>query len=109
MAHHEAPPSVSRITPREDVLTVLADPTCREMLGVMSDESLTAAELAEATEIPLSTVYRKLDQLIDTRLVASTYRVGADGKHPRQYTCNFDRILVRLAEEKDRTLDVTIL
>jgi len=108
MVPHEAAQSVSPLETSGEVLTVLADATCRAMLEAMADEALTAAELAETTGIPLSTVYRKLDQLIDTRLVVSTYRLGVDGKHPRQYRCNFDQILIQMAAGSERALHVSI-
>lgn len=44
------------------VLDALDDPDCREILRVI-DEPMTACEISDATDIPSSTVYRKLDLL----------------------------------------------
>ncbi|MFB6159629.1 MAG: ArsR/SmtB family transcription factor [Haloferacaceae archaeon] len=93
---------------RQDVLQVLADPTSRAILQLLSEQMLTAAEVSDAMEVPLSTVYRKLDQLTETPLVESAYRFKSDGKHPRQYTCAFDRVRIRMSEENGGTIEVRI-
>lgn len=89
---------------QEPVLEALADPTSRRILDAMSDQPMTASEVADNGEIPLSTVYRKLNRLADTSLVSSNYRFSSDGKHPRQYQCAVDRIHIHLANGDDETV-----
>ncbi|MFB6108381.1 MAG: helix-turn-helix domain-containing protein [Haloplanus sp.] len=67
------------------VLTLLSNESARSILCAANDPS-TAKELAEQCGLPLSTVYRKLDQLVNTSLIEETTRVAGYGKHPQQYT-----------------------
>lgn len=74
---------------------VLADPECRAVILAL-DTPTTAAEIADETGIPPSTLYRKLAELEDADLLARSHRVTAMGRHPRQYERRFDRLSVVL-------------
>lgn len=108
MTRDEATRSIGRSDSRQDVLNVLADPTSRAILQLISEQTLTATEVAEKMDVPPSTVYRKLDQLIDTPLVEATYRLKSDGKHPRQYQCTVDRVRIQMADMNDGMLQVYV-
>ena len=56
------------------VFEALADPDCRMIVGTAVDP-MTANELAEACEIPLSTTYRKIDRLTATPLLEERTRL----------------------------------
>jgi DNA-binding transcriptional ArsR family regulator len=86
------------------LLTALSNPKSRMILEVISDQSLTATEITEELDIPLSTVYRKLDQLANTPLVEEGTRLATDGKHPHEYQLAIDRVHLRLSEEDDDLL-----
>lgn len=94
---------------KEVLLTALSDPTCRAILNSVSEQALSAGELAHELDLPLSTAYRKLDQLTDTPLVTATYRLAADGKHPKEYHCTVDRIHIRLGEGNDPVTALSLL
>lgn len=83
---------------QDAILTAISDPGCRAILQITSDRALTATELSEALDLPLSTVYRKLNRLTNTSLLEKTHRLGFDGKHPSQYRCTVDRIHIKLSE-----------
>lgn len=91
---------------RSEVLEVFADPLNRAILRRISDRPMTAAELTETTGTPHSTMYRKLDQLIDTPLVEATYRLKRDGKHPRQYRCLFDAVQIQWVDRNEQMLSI---
>lgn len=55
------------------VLDALDDPDCREILRAI-DEPMTASEISDATDIPSSTVYRKLDLLGGLRLGINSHQ-----------------------------------
>lgn len=76
----------------ETVLDAVNDAACREILCAAADESLTATEFADACDIPVSTVYRKLDRLMDAGLLEERYRVRLPGRNPREYRRRFDRV-----------------
>lgn len=86
----------------DDVSTVLAaldDEGCREILTYTYQEPMTAQELADATDIPLSTVYRKLDRLTDCGLLSERPRVRPGEKDANQYEPAFQSLQLRLTDE----------
>ncbi|WP_134671450.1 winged helix-turn-helix domain-containing protein [Halorussus marinus] len=87
------------------VLDALDDPDCRAIVKQL-DEPMTASELAEATDIPLSTVYRKLDLLSDASLLRELTEVRSDGHHTTRYDLDFED--VTLAVTDAREFDVTV-
>lgn len=91
---------------RARVLTLLFDATNREILRLLSEEALTAREVAERTDIPLSTVHRKLDRLRDTPLVETSIRIKSKGRPPRQYHSTFDSIRISLPDGETGTWDL---
>ena len=64
-----------------------------------ADDALTVNELSERCDIPLSTVYRKIDALEEAALVESHSVLRHDGKHTSSYTLTVERIEVELTPE----------
>lgn len=93
-------------TTRDDILSALGDCSSRAILRETADRALTAAELSETLDLPLSTVYRKVERLVDVSLVDETNRLSSDGRHPCQYRCAVDEILVAVSDADDRAFDV---
>ncbi|MFB6198530.1 MAG: helix-turn-helix domain-containing protein, partial [Halobacteriaceae archaeon] len=58
----------------QTVLDALDDQDCRKILEKL-EEPMTAAEIAEACDIPISTTYRKLDLLSEGSLVSEGTKV----------------------------------
>lgn len=89
----------------EHVATVLDDSACREILTTL-EEPMTVSEIAAATDLPLSTTYKKLDELTDASLVCETSGVNTGGNRKSSYVADFRRIAINLDESRD--LQVTI-
>lgn len=89
----------------QDVLDALDDPDCRTIINHL-DEPMTANDLSEVCEIPVSTMYRKLDLLSDASLVEEQIDIRPDGRHTTRYVLAFGE--VRIALDDDRSLDVAI-
>jgi DNA-binding transcriptional ArsR family regulator len=89
----DGPRSVS-IESQQAVFEVLESERCRRILGATQDEPRTATDLADSLDIPVSTVYRKLDALADAGLVSESNRICDHGNHPVQYECDVDGISV---------------
>ncbi|KAB7515624.1 helix-turn-helix domain-containing protein [Halosegnis rubeus] len=87
------------------VLAALDDEACRELIGEL-DTPHTADELAEASDIARSTVYRKLDILTDAGLVDERTEVRSDGHHTTRYVLDFEAVHVLL--DNDRHLDIEV-
>ena len=76
------------------VLGALEDDACRAILEATNEESLTATELSEQCDIPMSTAYRKVEKLTEADLVEERVRINTSGKHATEYRKSFDDVLV---------------
>lgn len=82
---HERLDRQSDVVPAARLLSYLEDDVNRCFLNLASIEWRTAQELTEICGTPLSTTYRKLNELDDAGLLDQRIRVNADGKHPEEY------------------------
>jgi len=78
------------------VLDALDDADCRAILDATREKALTANEVSEAHDLPLSTTYRKLDLLTETGLLEERTRIRQSGKHASEYTQSVDDIVISL-------------
>lgn len=92
------------VAPRT-VLDALGDSACRAILREVNDP-MTAKEISAATDLPLSSTYRKLDFLSDTLLLQERTEVRPDGNHTRRYVPDFEA--VRIVVDERRNIDVAI-
>jgi DNA-binding transcriptional ArsR family regulator len=81
----------------QDVLDALDDPACRSVIRQL-DNPKTAKELTTACDIPLSTMYRKLDLLTEASLVREQTEIREDGQHTTRYALAFEEINISLDE-----------
>lgn len=87
------------------VLDALDDPDCRSIIRNL-DEPMTADEIAEASDVPLSTTYRKLDLLTEASLLSERTVIQSDGHHTTQYEIAFERVEIELDEDHDVTVAI---
>jgi DNA-binding transcriptional ArsR family regulator len=85
--------------PREAVLETLGDEPTRAIIEELS-EPMTANELSEACDIPLSTMYRKLDRLTEASLVTESTEIRRNGQHTTRYTRDFTEVTVWVSEDE---------
>lgn len=78
----------------QELLGVLDDADCRAILGATSDDALTANEVAETCDLPLSTAYRKLALLAETGLLEERTRIRRTGKHASEYSRLVEDIVI---------------
>ena len=88
-----------------NVVGVLDDEGCREIVSVL-EEPMTVDEVADATDLPLSTTYRKLDRLTEASLVIEAAGVRRGHNQKARYVADFERITIDL--DDDRTLRAAI-
>ena len=67
---------------------------------------MTAKEVSNRCDIPLSTTYRKLELLDDASLIEEQTELRVSGRHTARYTLDFEEVTVALDE--DRSLEVAI-
>lgn len=87
------------------VLAALDDDACRELIREL-DTAHTADELADASGIARSTVYRKLDTLADAGLVEEQTEVRSDGHHTTRYVLDFEAVHVLLDDDRHLNIEV---
>ena len=97
--------SASEGTELESVLDALDDADARAIIKRL-DEPMTASELSNACDIPLSTTYRKLDLLTEARLLNEGTKIRADGHHATTYEVAFDAVRIFLTDGHDLDVDV---
>lgn len=78
---------------KEGILTAIADEYSRKILMSTRDEAVSALDLSRNSEIPITTVYRHIEDLIQAGLLGSV-RSGrtTDGKWYDLYRSLLDRI-----------------
>ncbi|WP_128478784.1 winged helix-turn-helix domain-containing protein [Halorussus pelagicus] len=89
----------------QTLLDALDDPDCRAIVKRI-DEPMTASEISDATDIPLSTVYRKLEMLTEASLLSELTEVRSDGHHTTRYDLDFEDVNLSLTEDDE--FDVTV-
>jgi DNA-binding transcriptional ArsR family regulator len=88
------------------VLAALDDEDCRSIVSVL-DEPMTASEISEASGVPLSTTYRKLEQLTESSLLYEGVEVRTDGQHASRYAINFEEVIIALSEDHEFEVDIS--
>jgi DNA-binding IclR family transcriptional regulator len=68
---------------------------------------MTADQIAEAANVPLSTTYRKLDLLTEASLLEEGTEIRSDGQHASQYTVAFDKVIIGLEENREFEVEIS--
>jgi predicted transcriptional regulator len=76
----------------ESLLGAREDDDCRAIIEATSAKALTASELSEQCELPLSTTYRKLDELTDVDVLDEQIRISKSGQHKSEYSLQVEQI-----------------
>lgn len=90
----------------EVILENLADEDARALIRSM-DRPRNAGELAERSDVPVSTTYRKLERLESATLIDERIDIRDDGRHTSQYRPYFEQVVITLTE--DRELDIELV
>jgi predicted transcriptional regulator len=98
-------PFASETPELQDVLDALEDPDCRTIVEALT-EPMTANEVSERCDVPLSTCYRKLETLTEASLLEEQVEIRSDGQHTTCYAITFEE--VRIALDEDRSIEVAI-
>lgn len=90
--------------PPSDVLDVLSDDAAQRIIAAL-DEPMTASQISEECDIPLSTTYRKLDAMTDAELLNESTEIRRDGQHTTRYAVAFDSVTVGLTDDRDLVVE----
>lgn len=89
----------------ESVVDALDDSDCRAIIKQL-EYPMTANEVANRCDIPLSTTYRKLDKLSESTLLEELTEIRTDGRHTTRYRIDFREVCLLL--DDDRSFGITI-
>lgn len=88
-------------TPEEQrVLTALEDPTCRTILRLLTEPTTPVAVVAQS-DIPTSTVYRKLNAMTETALVEQSTRGHPGRGHTDVYWRGINKVTIDLRGKEE--------
>ncbi|WP_254530953.1 winged helix-turn-helix domain-containing protein [Natrinema gelatinilyticum] len=88
-------PSESTANPSAQ-LDVLGDDCARTILTATSEAPKTAKELTNRTDSSSATVYRRINNLLESDLLAECVRFDDDGSHTTAYEATVDVLRVRI-------------
>lgn len=91
----------------ESLLSTLEDPDCRSIIEATTSEALSASELSERCDLPLSTTYRKVDQLTDVGVLDERVRLSRSGQHTSEYVLQVNSIELSVDSEAGVVLEIT--
>ena len=80
-------------------LDVLGDECARTILIATSDEPRTAKELTERTDSSSATVYRRINNLLESGLIAECVRFEENGSHTTAYESTVDSLYVEIGAD----------
>ncbi|WP_372912310.1 helix-turn-helix domain-containing protein [Salinigranum sp.] len=89
----------------QPVLNALDDADARAIVRGL-EKPMTASEISERCDIPLSTTYRKLDLLTDASLLKEGTAIRADGHHATTYEVSFEAVRVLLTESREFEVEI---
>ena len=90
---------------KEVFLEILSDKYCRLILESIMNSSKSAIEISREQKIPLSTVYRRIQQLHDSHMVRTSGVITEEGKRLFLYKSKIKEINTRFYDGKI-TVDV---
>lgn len=82
----------------DELLELLGDEHVRTILRATSAEPRSARELSELCDVARSTVYRRVDEMLDNDLVVEHTRIVTDGSHHSVYEHKVDRVAVDVGD-----------
>jgi predicted transcriptional regulator len=98
-------PRTEELPELQTVLDALGDPDCRTIAKLLT-KPMTASEISEATDVPLSTTYRKVELLTQASILEERTEIREGGHHTTKYVLDFESL--RIAFSDDREFEVSI-
>lgn len=83
---------VSEDCPAEEIFALLHDDYARAILLATSTRPMSASTLSEECDFSVTTVYRRVDRLVDCGLLRERTQVADDGHHYSVYEARVDHL-----------------
>ena len=91
---------------KESFLEILSDKYCRAILESIMDTPKSAIEVSREKEIPLSTVYRRIQQLHDSKMIRTSGVITDEGKRLFLYKSKIKEVNTSF---RDGRIDVDVV
>jgi len=88
----------------DQLVSALNDTKSRRILSETTREALSAHEISGQCDIPISTVYRKLEQLVDAGMLVERVRLSSHPDYTREYLLDVTAINVDIGGESGLSL-----
>lgn len=89
----------------DEVLELLGEERVRQILAATSREALSAKELSDECDVALSTIYRRVEDMVAHDLLVERTQIESDGSHHSVYVANVDHLDI---DVDDGAIDVRI-
>ena len=77
----QSPHKIEEESMKGNLLEIVSDKYCRFILKAIMDTSKSAMELTSECNIPISTVYRRIQMLHDAKMLYTSGQISDDGKN----------------------------
>ncbi len=91
---------------KESILEILSDKYCRSILEAIMDAPKSAIEVSREKVIPLSTVYRRIQQLHDSKMIRTSGVITEEGKRLFLYKSKIKEVNTSFSDGK---IDVEVV
>ncbi|KAF6242196.1 transcriptional regulator [Nitrosopumilus sp. b1] len=80
MALEIEPHNIQDMKQKQGLLEIVSDKYCRDIIQYIQDKPKSAIEISFECNIPISTAYRRIQFLVDNRIITTTGYISEDGK-----------------------------
>jgi len=91
----------------DQLMSALNDKKSRRILSETTQEALSAGEISDRCDIPLSTAYRKLEHLVDAGILIERVRLSSHPDYTREYLLDVTALTVDIGGESGVSLVVS--
>lgn len=95
---NESTPYAVIATDCATLLDVLGNPSARAILRRSTDDSVTIDELLNTCEVSRTTIYRRVNELVDLGLLEESIRFTKGNQQRRQFRTTSDEITLRIGD-----------
>lgn len=89
----------------DTILQIIANPERRKIINSIRDDFKTVNQIAEVSELSISTVYRKLRELSDKNILITSGRINSQKKRELTYKSKIRKVVTVFEED---ALDIKI-
>jgi len=76
----QKPFKVEEETKKDKLLEIVSDKYCRSILNAIMDKPKSSVELNQECQIPISTIYRRIQMLHDAKMLETSGQISQEGK-----------------------------